>query len=272
MNSIPGCLLWKKSIIRESNQCVDINTDRMKQFQENLKIRVTIDDKEIIIEKNKAIPNKHVNDVFYINKFPVLRGGLKTRLVSFHQGDSTKTAPGQYTTEPQTIKQSMKCIMKNIQFMIFMVGCVVAYPSVGLLMIFVADVFRDKGLALNDVAFGLLLMNIVNIIGRLIPGAMMQSKRIPTLFCPLFASLVATAVLVGISLSTSRGFIIGVLVLSGIPFGMFITMFSVISTKLVGAKNLPTAIGLIFSANCIGNAIAGPVSGKLQERSCTNVT
>lgn len=263
MNCIPGCFLWRNPDVKSKSRGSDMTSDRLRQYQKNLRIKITMkENDEIKIKKNKNVPEGKDNDIFYIHSFPVLYDGLKTRRISIEPGDFTDEPPSAEKVRSQSLLRSVRAIVSNTRFMIFVVGCVVANPSLGLIVIFVADVFFDKGLTMDDVTFGLLLMNIVNILGRLIPGVLMQSKKIPPFLCPLFASFMATVILIGFSLSSSKSATLAVCALAGIPIGMFITMFTVISTKLVGAENLPTAIGLLFSANGIGNAIAGPVSGK----------
>lgn len=264
LNCIPGCLLWKQlPNIHKERPRENLTSDLLKQYRQSLQIKLIRHKDKIIIKKKKELSENTKNDVFYIDKFPVLRTDPNTKSIFVQQGHFA-TIRADKDTARQTPLHSLKSIIKNTQYMIFVVGCAAAYPSIGLIVIFVADVFKDKGLTLNDVTFGLLLMNIVNIFARLLPGFFMKCKNVPTLFGPIFASLTATISLVGFSLYTSKVLAEVSLALAGIPIGMFITMFSVISAKLVEPKDLPTAIGLLFTTNCIGNTVAGPISGKLQ--------
>lgn len=258
MNCIPGCLLWKQQSI-EDDKHSNNSSDCLSQYQYDTKTRVTSKGNKITIETPEHVNKKIESDIHisYIDTFPVQYDNFMTRKVSVQESDSTSNDAS------QNFLHNLKMVAKTTGFMMFTIGLSVASPSMDIIFIFITEVFIDKNLTMDDVTFGLFLMNIVNLFARLLPGAMMQYKRIPTLFCPLFASLIATLVLVGFAWSTSRDFTVGILAVAGIPIGMYSAMFCVIVTKLVGATKLPTALSLVLSANSVGNAISGPINGKI---------
>ncbi|KAL4230024.1 hypothetical protein ACF0H5_010411 [Mactra antiquata] len=267
MNCIPACLLWKvptENGDQVQQKASNKNTEPIQQYKQNFDITLTTTEDTVTIKKNNRHSFSTENDLYFINKFPVTYNDTKTRRVSIQPGDF-KEYDDKETEENQSIVQNLKSLTKNTGFVIFVMGSALAFPAVSIAIIFIADLFRDKGLAIDDTTFGLFLMNAVNIIARLLPGLLLQVKNIPTMFVPILASLLATLGLLGFAFSKTKVVALIVCVVTGMPLGMYLAMMSVVSTKLVGIKKLPTAVGIMFSACSIGSALAGPVNGKFNQ-------
>lgn len=164
------------------------------------------------------------------------------------------------TKEP--VSKCLKALVCNPSFVLFAIGLAIAYPALGILFIFVVDLFLDTGLTESDATFGLLLVHLFSIFGRLLPGLILQSKHVPALFVPICASIVTSAVMAALVVVDGLSEHLVLLSLIGVPYGVFVSVFSVTTLKLVGIEKLPNAIGIHFTLNGIGSALAGPISGK----------
>lgn len=147
--------------------------------------------------------------------------------------------------------------------MTFWIGYVLTTAALNLTIIFIADIFLDKGLSEDDSNLGLLLLNILNTLGRILPGALMQTRHVPIMFCPLIGTLMATGFMTGFVLTTTKRMELLFCALIGLPVGMFYAMLSVVSVSLVGKNNLSVAMGLIFTTTGITNAVTGPVTSNV---------
>ncbi|KAL4225745.1 hypothetical protein ACF0H5_016434 [Mactra antiquata] len=260
MNFIPMCLLWRQQSPKLDTQASTRSVENLQLYQQTFNVSVSIKDDKVIIIKNKQLSKE--NDVNFIRKFPVAFDVAQTKRISIKPG---KVTYFEDTDRLQTLKQNLLSLITNVEYMVFLIGFVISFASLALIIIFIADMFKDKGLTVEDATLGLLIMNIFGVFGRILPGLLMQIKHLPTLFCPLLAALSGTFVLLGIQLTSSRTLLLMICAFNGIPSGVISTMFNVITAKLVDTKGLPTAIGLLFTASGIGNAIAGPVSGYLRD-------
>ena len=162
----------------------------------------------------------------------------------------------------ETVFESLKQLALNPSFVLFAIGMGVAYPALGILFIFIVDLFLDAGLTKEEASLGLLLVHMFSIFGRLLPGTIMLSKRIATLSVPISAALVTSAAMVGLAFVQKLEINLLLCCVIGLPYGMFVSVFSVTSLKLVGIKRLSNAIGVLFTLNGLGSGLAGPVSGK----------
>lgn len=166
--------------------------------------------------------------------------------------------------DKESVLDSLKQLALNPSFVLFAIGMGVAYPALGILFIFIVDLFLDAGLTDSDASLGLLLVHMFSILGRLLPGVVMQSGHLATLSVPIVAAMVTSAAMVGLALVKSLEVDLFLCCLIGVPYGMFVAVFSVTSLKLVGIKRLSNAIGVLFTLNGLGSGMAGPISGMSQ--------
>ncbi|KAL4219856.1 hypothetical protein ACF0H5_020267 [Mactra antiquata] len=261
MNCIPTCFLWK---LRISRRC----STKSRKYEQDSNSSIQSDFSKTTIDKNKTVrlTSRETNVSHdFVQTIPIMLDDSQTRRVSIQNGYLDKVTSIEETDKYRSLKQNFRYLIKNTRFMLFVVGFVIAYPALSLIMIFIADIYEDKSLTVEDATLALQIMNIVGIFGRIIPGLLMQCQRVPTLFCPLVATLLGTVVLLGMLLTTSRPHLLFICAINGISSGMFSSMYSVIAAKLVDIKSLPTAYGVLFTSSGIGYAIAGPVCGYMRD-------
>ncbi|XP_060567838.1 monocarboxylate transporter 12-like isoform X2 [Ruditapes philippinarum] len=166
----------------------------------------------------------------------------------------------------ESIGKYLKDLALNPSFVLFAIGLAIVYPALGILFIFIVDLFLDSGLSEDDATFGLLLVHMFSIFGRLLPGIVMQSKHIPSLSVPICAAVVMSACMTGLVTVTGLRLHLLMLGLIGIPYGVFVSVFNVTTLKIVGIDGLSSAVGVHFTLNGIGSALAGPISGSLRDK------
>lgn len=254
LNVIPGCLLFKK--VESTRKHPSSLAEKLRQFQEKFEATVVDAGPEIKIERRSFDISK---DVQMISQFPVLSQNQDTKTVVVQMGEK-QTESNRRTICSRCIQLTQ--LLKNRSYVLFMLGIVITTPCIGLIIIFIVDIFLDKGFTRDDASFGLTLLNVTLLFGRLLPGLLMQSKYISTLALPIFAAILAAVSLFSLTIVRAQWLTVAVCAVVGLPMGMFITMFSLVPLKIVGQERLPTAIGMILTANCIGNAVVGPISGK----------
>ncbi|KAL4231959.1 hypothetical protein ACF0H5_009536 [Mactra antiquata] len=160
---------------------------------------------------------------------------------------------------------SLRAILKNFEFVVFWLGSAISITWLSIIFIFIADIFVDKKLRQNDSTFGLFLMHISNVLGRLLPAFTLLKGNIPILWHPFITTLISVGGMVGFLFASTRWLILMFCALVGACFGMLVSMLSVISTSVVGVKHLSTASGLIFTTFGILNSIMGPVVGSIRD-------
>ncbi|XP_045176440.2 monocarboxylate transporter 1-like isoform X2 [Mercenaria mercenaria] len=221
----------------------------------------TEDDKVVNVRNGGCPKIKHVN---IINRHAAEHADFKQSYVKRNDEDTMVTCTIQ-NTRRESIGESLKHLACNPSFVLFAIGLAVAYPALGILFIFIVDLFLDAGLSEDNATFGLLLVHMFSIFGRLLPGLVLQSKRVPALSVPICASIVTSAAMAGLVAVTDLKQLLLLLGLIGIPYGVFVSVFSVTTLKIVGIDRLSNAIGVHFTLNGIGSAVAGPISGSLRD-------
>ncbi|XP_060600806.1 monocarboxylate transporter 12-like isoform X2 [Ruditapes philippinarum] len=266
MQLIPASLLWKSREKRVKNAKPDIDKRSRDKTDETLeekdreytKFIESVDKYEDI----SKIDSDDTQDSVLIERQITAIDDLRERKkYQIQRDDDIETKLGKEESVFETLKQ----LAFNPSFVLFAVGMGVAYPALGILFIFIVDLFLDAGLTEEEASLGLLLVHMFSIFGRLVPGIIMQSGRISTLSVPIFAALVTSGAMVGLAFVQTLEINLFLCCLIGLPYGMFVSVFSVTSLKLVGIKRLSNAIGVLFTLNGLGSGLAGPVSGLLRD-------
>jgi hypothetical protein len=262
MQLIPASLLWKSREKRIKNAKPDIDKRSRDKTDDTLeekdreytKFIESVDKYEDI----SKIDSDDTQDSVLIERQITAIDDLRERKkYQVQRDDDIETKLGKEETVFETLKQ----LAFNPSFVLFAIGMGVAYPALGILFIFIVDLFLDAGLTEEEASLGLLLIHMFSIFGRLVPGIIMQSGRISTLSVPIFAALVTSGAMVGLAFVQTLEINLFLCCLIGLPYGMFVSVFSVTSLKLVGIKRLSNAIGVLFTLNGLGSGLAGPVSG-----------
>ncbi|XP_045176657.2 monocarboxylate transporter 13-like isoform X2 [Mercenaria mercenaria] len=260
MNTVPACILWKRHNNTIKRQNGTEFTNQIDEFQTRFKEKTEGSGDIILIEKLKETASAETSDSVYVSQYPVVHDEMKTKTVIV-QAARENLADSNKSKASKNIKQTLS----NKVFMTFVIGLTIVFPSVLLIVIFVADIYQDNGLSSDDVSLGLFLVNVTSIIGRLLPGILLQSKRVSPLILPLI-NAVFTAVLIFVFvLVESRWFLIVLTCAVGIPMGIVSSMITVVTLKLVGSDTLPTALGICFTLIGIGQVVSGPVNGYIRD-------
>lgn len=256
LNCIPSCLLWvEPNAYRKGRK----KLDSIVQYQTDFKVVVTEVGDGIVVSKNESeTETEEQSDIYYIRHFPVMSNRQTTRRVSISQEQNTSRKD-----EKRSILTCLKAIFRNRSFVHFWIATNLVLSLLQLTSIYVGDIFADKKLSRDDAIFGLLLLNAVNIVGRITPGILIQIECVPVLFGPFLATLIAVCTMTGLIWAESRPVVLLFCALTGMPIGMLTAMFSIISVWLVGEDNFPAAMSLLVTTYGMVNAIVGPVSGKL---------
>ncbi|XP_060557630.1 monocarboxylate transporter 14-like [Ruditapes philippinarum] len=292
MNSIPICFLWgqpddtdgqqsipdqsKSDETFDNEHCGKIFDDTNgfeKDNSENEKLMNGMNSHDAIPSKQAVISEEHIdfNDKNDTKDDHVKKPFHETDSISKSMTDSNidivieNQSKNHCGESADTLCHSLSQILKNRTFVIYLLGGVTSYPALGLMMVFVVDIFLDKDFTSEDAAFGQLLLSALNILGRFLPGILMQFRCVSTLSIPMLASLISTTVFPCLVLARVKWLATLLCAFTGLSLGMFVSIYSVTTVKLVGQERLPNAMGLLFSANSLGNAIAGPVCGYLRD-------
>ena len=289
MNSIPICFLWSRpvdSVMEQNKTSTDMNlenrsvskrlnrADISEEDTENEKLMNDINRQDHVILTKQANETDVKSD-FNIENYSEYEGEKDTFCETESLTEKTprpsldivienksKEQFGNSEEPATTLCQSIGQILKNRTFVIYLLGGVTSYPALGLIMVFVVDIFLDKEFTSEDAAFGQLLLSALNVLGRFMPGILLQLSCVSTLSVPMLASLISTTVFPCLVVARVKWLATLLCAFTGLSLGMFVSIYSVTTVKLVGQERLPNAMGLLFSANSLGNAIAGPVCGK----------
>lgn len=165
----------------------------------------------------------------------------------------------------ETILQGFKYLVTNKCFVMFAIGLVIINNSLNIVLIFIDDIFQSNGFSKKDVSLGLLILNVLNLIGRLLPGVTLQYKLMSTMCVPIITAALAVVAMVGFILADTLALSLFFCCLVGMPFGISSAMFTLIPMKLVGLRRLPNAIGILFTINGMCFAATGPLTGLIRD-------
>ncbi|XP_045175596.1 monocarboxylate transporter 9-like isoform X2 [Mercenaria mercenaria] len=264
MNATPTCFLWKHhSNTTNPQKCVEV-ANQIEEFQTLLEVKTKDSGEIITIEKLKQTPPRDGFDSVYVSQYPVQQGETKTKTVIV-EGTGNKSTDLKKSKQRQTISESFRRIWHIKSFIVFVLGSIGLTTSLALIIIFVADIYKDNGLTNDDVSLGLFLLNVMSTAGRSIPGMIIQSKRIPTLVMPLLNAVLSAVVIFSFIIVKSRWLLIVLSGVIGMPLGMCASMLTVVTQKLVGSDLLPIALGTFFTFNGICQVVAGPVNGYIRD-------
>lgn len=263
MQLIPASLLWTDQRKKHSPS----KDRRVCKRKDDLR-KDAVADKEITKERDSSKDTCDTKTDKYITEHDMECSVLIERKittinengVSLKTGGNKAVLPRNHGNE--TVFESLKELALNPSFVLFAVGMGIAYPALGILFIFIVDLFMDAGLTIEEASLGMLLVHLFSILGRLIPGILMQSKRVSTLSVPIVASVVTSISMAGLAYANILELCLFLCCLIGVPYGIFVSVFSVTSLKLAGISRLSNAIGVLFTLNGLGTAIAGPTSGR----------
>ena len=171
----------------------------------------------------------------------------------------------------QTTWQSFLSLLRNKQYMCCTVGLSLGSAATFTLMIFVQDILLDAGFSKGDASLALTLINVFSIIGRLVPGFLLQTKYIAVTNLQSMASVLMTIGVIGTIMFSQIELKLISLCIAGIPMGLYVTMFSMMPYQLVHTGRPSTAIGLVMT--CVGmlTVPSGLISGKSRDMRFTEL-
>ena len=222
-----------------------------------MQVKIDIRDKRITIEKNNQTDD--VSNSIFVVQFPVLKGATCIKTVNVIEPANRLSHTCDFENN---IFAQIKSILLNRCFMLVVLGTLKAIPYNIVIIIYLGDMYKDNGLTNDDVSFGLLLLNIFNIFGRLLLGILLHSRHLPTLLVPLLSSLLSVVLLLFLAFVKTRTPILTLTAFFGVPIGMSASVITVLTLKLIDAKLFPIAVGIFYTLNGIGNLVIGPLNGK----------
>ncbi|XP_052802573.1 monocarboxylate transporter 14-like isoform X1 [Mya arenaria] len=216
------------------------------------------------------------NNIWSITKFEYTlpfenrKRSLRSSLIKVEQNSTVNKMPmSQSDSDGITVCESLKHLVRSKVFMAYNAGLCFSYPALFIYMIFVVDIFTDKGLSESNATLGLTLSNIISSIARLSAGFLLKIPMIKPLGLPMVANVAGIFGMLTAIYSESLELSIVSLCAIGLSIGLMDTAWSVTTVDLVGVKHLPNAIGLSFVSNAPGNIIAGPISGYIRDQTKT---
>ena len=259
MNAAPCCILWKQHSRSKTNHlCRENNAARVSEFQTRMQVKTEVSDRAISIQKIKETDNQVSNSIFLV-QFPVLKDDTSTKIVTFKEA---ATNPFNRCIVNSTIGKHITSVLCNTCYMLAAFGASLVMPSYFFILIFVGDIFVDLGLQKDDLSLGLVLLNIFNVVGRLLAGIVLQSKFVSILFLLSFSSVASFFFFLLLTFAKGYKIVIAVTALFGVPIGMFFTLLNTMTLELIEPNILPVAFGIGFTLNGIANLVSGPVNGK----------
>ncbi|XP_045175480.2 monocarboxylate transporter 12-like isoform X2 [Mercenaria mercenaria] len=274
MQLIPASLLWTPRVKRSKEGNINISMSgedrtKVKPAKHTEKVDKECREDTRFLESDDKYQQTSTEDTADENNDSVL---IERQLTTIDDKQGRRKTEDKRNPEVKannrgkdTVWESLKQLAFNPSFVLFAVGMGVAYPALGILFIFIVDLFLDAGLTEEEASLGLLLVHMFSIFGRLLPGIVMQSRRIASLSVPIFAALLTSSAMVGLAFVKSLEVNLFLCCLIGLPYGVFVSVFSVTTLKLVGIKQLSNAIGVLFTLNGLGSGLAGPISGLLRD-------
>ncbi|XP_045184281.2 monocarboxylate transporter 9-like [Mercenaria mercenaria] len=261
LNTVPGCILWKQHCNTSKSQEHAAVSNKIDEFQTHFQVQTEDSGENITIAKSKQISTTEVSESLFVSQYPVLLGEMKTKTVTVENSLAQSNNSKGDRTWFEIIKQLLltKCLM------FFAFGIIISIPALNSISIFVTDIYLDSGLTTEDVSLGLFLINMLETLGRLLPGISLQSKRIAPLILLLLNAVVSAVLLFSLTLVKSRPLIFVFSGAVGIVVGMYVSLFRLITLKFVGSKTLPIAIGVFRTLGGICEIVAGPINGYIRD-------
>ena len=171
----------------------------------------------------------------------------------------------------QTTWQSFLSLLRNKQYMCCTVGLSLGSAATFTLMIFIQDILLDAGFSKGDASLALTLINVFSIIGRLVPGFLLQTKYIAVTNLQSMASVLMTIGVIGTIMFSQIELKLISLCIAGIPMGLYVTMFSMMPYQLVHTGRPSTAIGLVMTFVGMLTVPSGLISGKSRDMRFTEL-
>lgn len=153
-------------------------------------------------------------------------------------------------------------LKSNTPYIIFSFGIALAYTTSLVALIFIVDEFLDSGHSKNDGDLGLLLFNVAGTFGRLFPGLLQQLPWVKPLMVPAFASILNALFVICFGMAKLLALKLVAVCALGVPFGTFITCFSVTVLNIVGHNLLEDAMGVTLMVIGFMTIPSGPLCGK----------
>ncbi|WAR30289.1 MOT14-like protein [Mya arenaria] len=166
--------------------------------------------------------------------------------------------------DKDTLCAAFKKLVTDRAFVFFAFGLATAYSCVMVVNVF--DALQDSGLSQTNATLGLLLLNISGIIGRILPGTLIQIKYITVLTVPIIACIMIILSQLGITLLSSITTNFLACILAGTAIGMLMSCFGVVTLKLVGIERHANAMGICLSLSGLTNALMGQFGGWIRDK------
>ena len=265
LNAVPGCILWKRPTILKRDYYRGQNSAQMTEYETRMQVETDISNVTVTIQKTDQT-DRQVSNTTFIERLPVLKGEIGTKRVVVTEGENKRE---NRCNIGGIIGMHIMSILCNRCFILVVFGTMFGVSSAMTILIFVSDMYQENGLSSDDVSLGLFLVNIFGIFGRLLLGFAVQSKFVSTLFVPLFCSLVSAVLFLLFPFIKARSLILALTAFFGVFIGMYTSMYSILTVKLMDSNLLPIAMGIFYTMSGIGNLVIGPLNGK--NRKCLNI-
>ncbi|KAL3892047.1 hypothetical protein ACJMK2_004287 [Sinanodonta woodiana] len=163
----------------------------------------------------------------------------------------------------QTFFMQFFSVLTNKIFILFLVSVSFLYvPHAGILIMF-EDIMKSQGFTEENIRLIFVIHSTCNICGKLSFGFLKQIPRVSSLVLVFILACMSA-----ISFSTlqfSKHFWTTVIACSvlGFEMGATVTAMSIGTLKIIGPERFPFGLGLVYTAVGVGNALVGPISGKM---------
>lgn len=171
------------------------------------------------------------------------------------------------TAAKEEWKNILKKLFNNVSFILFAAGQALTHSSLRLLVVFVIDVLKEKGLSANETTISLMVLNFCGIPGRLLPGLVKKVPRGSSFICVILMTILASPAIFGLNFVHSFTLAIMICCLCGLALGTVHACNAIIILRLVGETLYTPAVGLTFGLTGIIVAVTGPLSGLIRDSS-----
>ena len=136
LNAVPGCILWKQPTILKRDYYRGQNSAQITEYETRMQVETDITNATVKIQKTDQT-DRQVSKNTFIERFPVLKGEIGTKLVAVTEGEN-KREKG--CNIGGMIGMYIMSILCNRCFMLVVFGTMFAVSSTSLILIFVSDI------------------------------------------------------------------------------------------------------------------------------------
>ena len=258
MNNFPIVLLWFK----------DAETKRTRAKSIEIKVKQNEVHENQAFDGYESISNLRMTSTSHdqdVNNANNKVAGPSNGTVP--KGKNSSVNERQQETAKQTkagddgIGASLMSLVRNRTFALFVVSIMFAAPAFSVQVLFLVDIYQDKGFTMDDAAFGLFIFNTINGVGRFAPGFLLKIPFMPILGVPITAYIFGITGVALTILADDKTMLILATSITGFGLGICVSSVAVTTADIVDVKHLSNGLGILLTSQGIGLAVSGPFNG-----------